>query len=119
MSDAAQLYQKLLTDAIRKQMVILGPEIALLKARTVSGLTVTDDGTVASLGAKPEDIVTRFLAEFRDLSTPLVKKTMQPLLNALGTGMIEQAPTQPQLTSLSQSQQQITENPNQNPISKT
>ena len=98
MSDAAQLYQQLLTDAIRKQMVILGPQITLLKVRNVSGLTVTNDGTVASLGGKPEDVVTRFIAEFRDLSAPLVKKTMQPLLNALEPGVLTQTPTQSQPT---------------------
>jgi hypothetical protein len=83
MSDAAQLYQKLLTDAIRKQMLILGPQITLLKAHNVPELVVTDDGTVAALGPRPEETVTRFLEQFRDLSAPLVKKTMQPLLSAI------------------------------------
>ena len=117
MSDAAQLYQQLLTDAIRKQMVILGPQITLLKVRNVSGLTVTNDGTVASLGGKPEEVVTRFIAEFRDLSAPLAKKTMQPLLNALQPGVI--GPAQPQATPTEQPQQQSTANTNQGLISKT
>lgn len=83
MSDTAQLYQKLLTDAIRKQMIVLGPQITLIKVRNVEGLTVTDDGNVATIANSPEDVVTRFLGEFRDLSSPLVKKTMQPLINAV------------------------------------
>ena len=94
MSDAAQLYQKLLTDAIRKQIVILGPQITLTKSRNVPGLTVSEDGTVASLGPNPEETVTRFLEEFRELSAPLVRKTMQPLLSALGTGTTP-TPNQP------------------------
>jgi len=85
--DSAQLYQNLLTDAIRKQIIILGAQITLLKVHNVPGLTVTEDGTVASLGPKPEETVTRFLQEFRDLSAPLVKKTMQPLLSALKPGI--------------------------------
>ena len=84
MSDTAQLYQKLLNDAIRKQMTILGPQITLMKVRNVQGLTVTDAGAVATLANNPEDVVTNFLEEFRDLSSPLVKKTMQPLLSAIG-----------------------------------
>jgi hypothetical protein len=87
MSDAAQLYQKLLTDAIRKQMVILGPQITFLKIHNVPNLIVSDDGTVVSLGEKPEETITRFLGEFRELSSSLVKKTMQPLLSALGPGI--------------------------------
>jgi hypothetical protein len=94
MNDAAQLYQKLLEDAIRKQITILGPQITLLKARNVKGLTVTDDGKVAALPDNAEDVVTRFLEEFRDISSPLVKKTMQPLLSAIGPS-IAQAATQP------------------------
>lgn len=84
MSDTAQLYQKLLTDAIHKQMTILGPQITLMKVRNVTGLTVTDDGTVATIAPNAEDVVTHFLEEFRELSSPLVKKTMQPLLSAIG-----------------------------------
>lgn len=95
MNDAAQLYQKLLTEAIHKQMLILGPQITLLRIHNVPNLTVAEDGTVASLGPRPEETLTRFLEEFRELSVPLVKKTMQPLLNAIGS---VQAPvtTQPQ-----------------------
>src|SRR6185437_3243436 len=94
MNDAAQLYQKLLEDAIRKQMTILGPQIALVKARNVNGLTVTDDGKVAELPDNAEDVVRRFLEEFREISSPLVKKTMQPLLSAIGPS-IAQATAQP------------------------
>ncbi len=81
--DTAQLYQKLLNDAIRKQVIILGRHIVLMKVRNISGVTVSDDGTILGMSGKPEDIVTRFVEEFRELSSPLVKKTMQPLLSAL------------------------------------
>ena len=81
--DTAQLYQKLLNDAIRKQVIILGRQIVLMKVRNISGVTVSDDGTILGMSGKPEDIVTRFVEEFRELSSPLVKKTMQPLLSAL------------------------------------
>jgi hypothetical protein len=93
MSDTAQLYQKLLTDAIHKQMTVLGPQITLIKVRTIEGLTVTDDGSVASLSSNPEAVVTRFLEEFREISSPLVKKTMQPLLSTIGP-KLDQAITQ-------------------------
>lgn len=94
MSETAQFYQKLLDDAIRKQMTILGPQITLLKARNVIGLTVTDDGKVATMADNAEEVVTRFIEEFRELSSPLVKKTMQPLLSAIGP-TVAQAAAQP------------------------
>jgi hypothetical protein len=91
MSDTAQLYQRLLNDAIHKQMTILGPQITLIKVHNVTGLTVTADGTVATIAPNAEEVVTRFLEEFRDLSSPLVKKTMQPLLSAIGPTLAEAA----------------------------
>jgi hypothetical protein len=114
--DSAQLYQKLLTDAIRKQMLILGPQITFLKIHNVPSLTVSDDGTVVSLGEKPEETVTQFLEEFRELSAPLVKKTMQPLLSALGTGLspaqnkanpVPEIPAKPENQNVGKSETQI------------
>src|SRR5882672_9779057 len=83
MTTTAQDIQKLLTDAIKKQMVILGPQITLLKVHNVSGLTVTADGSITELASPPQDVVARFLEQFRELSSPLVKKTMKPLLSAI------------------------------------
>ena len=105
MNDAAQVYQKLLTDTIRKQIIILGPQITFLKIHNIPNLAVTNDGVVASLGAKPEETVTRFIEEFRELSAPLVRKTMQPLLNAIGPS-VTPTPSQPQVNQPSQTQQQ-------------
>ena len=81
MSDTAQDYQKLLSNALQKQILILGPQITLLKARNVTGLSVTDDGQVTGISGDPQKVITQFLEEFRGLSSPLVKKTMQPLLS--------------------------------------
>jgi hypothetical protein len=73
----------LLTEAIKKQMTILGPEITLLKVRNVGGLTLAEDGTVTAIAGNLGEIITRFLEQFRELSSPLVKKTMQPLLSTI------------------------------------
>jgi hypothetical protein len=43
---ADEQYKQMLTDLIKKQMVVLGPNIALDKARKVSGLKISDDGNV-------------------------------------------------------------------------
>jgi hypothetical protein len=85
MSDTVQDAQKLLTDTIRKQMTILGPQITLLKAHNVTGLTIKNDGSVTAVSGNPGEVITRFLEQFRDLSSPLVKKTMKPLLSAVST----------------------------------
>jgi hypothetical protein len=75
-----QEYQKLLTEVIRKQIVILGPSITLAKARNVQGLTVADDGTVTSLNGNPQLLTQQLIEQFMELSGLIVKKTMEPLL---------------------------------------
>lgn len=73
-------YRQLLTDVIKKQIVILGPDITLIKARNVPGLTVVDDGTVTAITGEPQAITQALIDQFVQLSGLIVKKTMEPLL---------------------------------------
>lgn len=91
MNDTAIDYQKLLTDTLQKQMVILGPTITLAKARHVAGLNIADDGRVISIEGHPQEVSIKLLEQFRELSPLMVKKTMKPLLNAI----ISSYPTAP------------------------
>ena len=85
MSDTAQSqdYQKLISDVLQKQFTILGKQITLLKARKVTGLKVSDDGRVTEIEGDPKEAINQLLQAFRELSSPLVKKTMQPLLRVV------------------------------------
>lgn len=73
-------YKKLLTEVIKKQIVILGPDITLAKARNVAGLEVADDGTILNITGNPQEIVQKLIDQFVQLSGLIVKKTMEPLL---------------------------------------
>lgn len=73
-------HKKLLTDVIKKQIVILGPDITLAKARNVKGLTIADDGTVTELTGDHQEITQQLIDQFMELSGLIVKKTMEPLL---------------------------------------
>lgn len=73
-------HQKLLTEVIKKQIVILGPDITLAKARNVKGLTVADDGTVTQITGDPQQITQQLIEQFMELSGLIVKKTLEPLL---------------------------------------
>lgn len=73
-------YQKLLSEVIKKQIIILGPDITLAKARAVAGLTVSDDGTVTHITGDPKTALQQLIDEFVGLSGLIVKKTMEPLL---------------------------------------
>jgi hypothetical protein len=73
-------YKALLSDVIKKQIVILGPDITLVKARNVKGLVVADDGTVTEITGAPQEITQNLIDQFVQLSGMIVKKTMEPLL---------------------------------------
>lgn len=83
MNTSATDYQKVITEVLQKQMIILGPEITLLKARNVQGLKINDDGKVLEMEGNGHAISVKILEEFRELSPLMVKKTMRPLLNAI------------------------------------
>ncbi len=80
MQQTDQRYQKLLTEVIKKQIIILGPAISLAKTRNVKGLTVSEDGTVTAISGNPQVIIQQLIDQFMELSSLIVKKTMEPIL---------------------------------------
>ncbi|OGZ66553.1 MAG: hypothetical protein A3C06_00945 [Candidatus Taylorbacteria bacterium RIFCSPHIGHO2_02_FULL_46_13] len=71
-------YSALISEIIKKQAVILGPEIAILKARSVPGLMVDNDGKVTGVGDNPKDTLQNLVDRYVELSGLIVK-------NALGS----------------------------------
>lgn len=74
-------YQRLIGEIIKKQIVILGPDIAIAKARTVQGIKVSDDGTVTEMTGDPNKIIQSLIDVYVALSGLIIKKTMEPLLS--------------------------------------
>ncbi|OGD67068.1 hypothetical protein A2442_00380 [Candidatus Campbellbacteria bacterium RIFOXYC2_FULL_35_25] len=66
-------YKVLLTEIIKKQIVILGPDISVLKARNISELSVEDDGTVTGIAGDPKEILQKLIDEYVSLSGLIVK----------------------------------------------
>lgn len=73
-----ELYKTLMTEIIQKQSVILGPQIAILKARNVSILTISDDGHVVDIKGDVRRALQDLVDEYVKLSGQIVK-------NALGS----------------------------------
>lgn len=80
MQQADQQYQKLLTEVIKKQIIVLGPAISLAKARNVKGITISEDGTVTSISGNPQKLVQQLIDQFMELSSLIVEKTIEPIL---------------------------------------
>lgn len=73
-------YRKLITEVVQKQIVILGPDIAIMKAKNISELTVTEDGTITEIKGDPQSALQRLIDEYVSLSGLIIKKAMEPLL---------------------------------------
>lgn len=71
-------YAALISEIIKKQTVILGPEIAIVKARSVPGLMVDNDGKVTGVGDNPKETLQNLVDQYVELSGQIVK-------NALGS----------------------------------
>lgn len=72
-------YKQMLTEIIKKQIIILGPQIAVLKARGVPGLKVADDGTVIGVDAPEQVILQKLIDEYVALSGEIVKNAVNSI----------------------------------------
>lgn len=79
MPDQAE-YKKMLTDLIQKQMVVLGPNIALDKARKVAGLKISDDGSVVEVSGDLQMVLKGVANEYMNLSGQIAQMTLNSLL---------------------------------------
>ncbi len=80
MTEDISNYKKMLSDLIKKQMVMLGPNIALDKARKVPGLTIDDAGEVTAISGDPRLVLKGVANEYMTLSGQIAQMTLNTLL---------------------------------------
>lgn len=68
-------YIALISEIINKQSVILGPDIAVLKARTVPELIFDDHGKVVDIEGDPVAALEKLINVYVELSGMIVKNT--------------------------------------------
>lgn len=71
-------FLSLINEIIDKQSVILGPEISILKARSVAGLELDDKGKALDIKGDMEGVLQSLVDQYVELSGMIVK-------NALGS----------------------------------
>jgi hypothetical protein len=72
-------YKSMLTEIIQKQVVILGPQIAVLKARNVAGITVSDEGIVTSVTGQEQVVLQKLIDEYVSLSGEIVRNAVDSI----------------------------------------
>lgn len=68
------VHKKVLTSLIKKQMMLLGPQVALSKLQNIEGLKVSPDGTVTEITRNPDDIVEEILTMYLDFPARIAAK---------------------------------------------
>ena len=72
-------YKNLITEIIKKQMDILGPEMALSRASNVKGLKVDSTGQVAEIDGDPQTVLQSLIDVYIALSGQIVKNILSPV----------------------------------------
>jgi hypothetical protein len=78
---APDQYKALMTEIIKKQIVILGPDISVLKARNVKSIEVSDDGTVTEISGDPQAVLQQLIDEYVALSGQIVKNILGSIMD--------------------------------------
>src|SRR3989344_6118728 len=74
--DPQKRYKLLFSEIIAKQAVILGPTVAVIKARNVPGLTVDDKGNVLRVEGDYQEALERLVDEYVNLSGQIIKSAL-------------------------------------------
>lgn len=73
-------YRKLFSELIKKQVVVLGPDITLAKVKSIPGIEVDGEGNVTKIEGDPQALLQSLINQFVELSGLIVKKTMESIL---------------------------------------
>ncbi|HEV8601503.1 MAG TPA: hypothetical protein VGQ87_02800 [Patescibacteria group bacterium] len=76
---AVDEYKNLINEIIEKQALILGPDVALLKAKNVPGLKLDKEGKIIQLNGDPEVVLKKLVDEYLALSGQIVKNILTPV----------------------------------------
>lgn len=72
-------YKRVMTEVISKQSVILGPEIAIMRAKSVQGLVLTPSGEVVDVSGNPKEVLKQLIERYAELSGQVVRATLMPI----------------------------------------
>ena len=66
-------------EIIWKQGVILGPDMAIMRAKKVSGIEVGDHGEITHVTGDPADALKRLIDTYVELSGQIVRNALGPI----------------------------------------
>ena len=74
-----QEYKDLISEIVKKQILILGPDVALLRAGSISGLKLDKEGGVLSVSGNQQETLQQLVDRYIELSGQIVKNVLKPV----------------------------------------
>lgn len=71
-------YKAVMTEIIAKQSIILGPEMALMRAKKVAEISFTD-GKVSEVQGDPSEALKKLIDAYVELSGQIVRNALGPI----------------------------------------
>lgn len=79
MEQQHEQYRAVMSEIIAKQSVILGPEMALMRARKIAEIEVGADGQVKDIKGDPAEALKRLIDSYVELSGQIVRNALGPI----------------------------------------
>lgn len=73
-------YKSVMTEIIAKQSIILGPEMALMRAKKVAEISFVD-GKVSEIQGDPAQALKKLIDAYVELSGQIVKNALGPIFS--------------------------------------
>lgn len=79
--EQVEQYKAVMTEVIAKQSVILGPEMAIMRARKVAEIQVADNGSVTAIDGDHAEALKKLIDSYVELSGQIVKNALGPIFS--------------------------------------
>lgn len=72
-------YKSVMSEIIAKQSVILGPEMAIMRAQKIAGIEVGPTGEVKDITGDPAEALKHLIDSYVELSGQIVRNALGPI----------------------------------------
>lgn len=77
--DSRKQYLSLLSEIIAKEAIVLGPDMAILRAKGVEGLIVDNNGKVTDIKGDMDQTLMKLVDGYVELSGQIAKNIIDPI----------------------------------------
>ncbi len=74
--EQTEQYKSVMSEIIAKQGVILGPDMAIMRAKKIGEIVVSGDGVVTEVKGDPAEALKKLIDTYVELSGQIVKNTL-------------------------------------------